>query len=681
MGIKINSGTGNSVGVNRPGKPSSVRVNYRPPHDYKSYAFDGVNDYVSVPQTTLNFAYTDPQSYELWFKMNSLVGVEKTLFSMFNASGIGTKIYISNTNYINFTIRNGTPRILVRAQYAGLKPYISQALITGRWYHLVISKLDADANNVNFYVDGYLVGKIIQTNTLNVNPNNLATVYLGAAPGGSSPSSCEIAGCRVFSKVLTQEEVTTLYNNGQPLISTNISNNVFEVFPQASPIDSANNVSGAISGAIFKSCDVNALVRNGNQNFVGSKLYYNTYGLAGEADANTVIDSPFTDARGCVIRDNATDKHFILWQQRPLLGGNRQGMLFSVDHAGRYATPSYPIGYESPGGYDNHGAPAGTITPAGNILAGHEDMHGTPIYIKRTTGKDITTAVHISTVPGLHAYPIFSTIGSDIFMFTRSGVSAMEDGIVKSSDGGTTWGAVVQVLDLSGIDFHRAYFRGLHHATKLVYLILLREETPGIFSKIYYIESTDGVTFRNIDNSFSKNVTSGAITRAEMDTNFAVLGTIGGTDVHLKAGFITPSGVVGGYTNSEATNYQFFYRDGSSWTTKPLNLPLYIPVQASGNTGRIDAWGAYPYSLDRHVIWRIEERNGFNVMVQYETTDRWDTHDGGTIISDADKNHDQLQCTYNINGATKVLVAAGQLTGNSNFDNNIFLYEFTPVAA
>lgn len=667
-----------SVTINKPGYPPTITINRPAQINYKSYYVDGVNDYLSVPQTTLNFAYTQPQSYELWFKVNSLVGVEKTLFSMFNASGFGTKIYVGNTNYINFTIRQGTPRILVRAEYSGEKPYIDQVLVTNRWYHLIITYDGVNANGVNFYVDGYLVGKTVQTNTLNANPANTATVYLGSNFGGtSSYLNGEIGLFRAFEKQLSLGEVGTLYNSGQPLFSTSISNKVFEVIPDTVLRDSVNHVSGTISGSTLQSSDVNALVRNGNQNFIGSSLYYFTYGLAGEADTATVLDSPFTDQRTCIYYDSITNKTFIAWQQRPYLGGNRQSMLMAVDHTGRYATPSYPVGYESPGGYDNHGAPSTIVTPDGNILVVHEDQHGTPIYCRRTTGKNITTGEYLSSVSGLHAYPALTKIGTDIFMFTRSGVSAMEDGITKSTDGGATWGTVYQVLNLSGLGFHRAYFRAIYHPTKLVYLILLREEVPGLFSKIYYIESTDGVTFRNITNTFSKNVTSAALTRAEMDANFSVIGAIGGTDIHLKSAFITSEGLVG-YTNDSTNNYQFFYWSGSAWITKPLPLPLYTPIGAAGNSGRIDAWAAYSYDLDHHVIWRIEERGGFNVIVQYETFDRWDTWDAGTIVSDADKNHDQIQSTFNINDASKILIAAGQLTGNSTFDNNIFLHEFTP---
>lgn len=673
--IKINSGTGKPATINKPGRPG-VGINR---HDYKSYLFDGVDDYISIPQTTLNFGHTDPQSYEIWFKLNSLVGDEKGLFSMFHSSGRGTKIYVNSDRYINFIMRRGSVRYWIRSQDNGLNQYINQILVQDRWYHLVVTFNGVDATTgMNFYVDGKLISKTVVSNTLNITPLNEPTVYLGGG-NGTVPSNSEIALCRVFSKALSQEEITTLYNNGQPLINTSISNKVFEIIPNTVLKDTANNVNGTVSGAILKSSDVNAIVRNGNQNFSGNKLYYNTYGLAGEADANTVIDSPFTDARTCAYYDSVTNKTFIAWQQRPYLGGNRQSMVMAVDHTGKYATPSYQAGYESPGGIDNHGAPSLIVTPAGDVLVVHEDQHDTPIYCRRTTGKNLSTAQLVFTVPEAQSYPALAKIGTDIFMFSR-GAGANRDVITKSTDGGTTWGPTQLVLRTETVapNLLRPYFKIVYHPTKLIYFINLRDEIPGIYPKMCYIESTDGVTFRNINNSFSKNiVSSGNITRAELDANFSVMGEIGGTDIFLKCAFWTANGIIG-YTNHETNNYQFFYWSGSAWITKPLPLPIYQPTQAGGNSGRIDTWCPYSYNLDHHVIYRIEPRNGYNVIVCYETFDRWDTWDAGTIISDIDKNHDQLCFTYNINDAPKVLVAAGQLTGNSNFDNNIFLYEFTP---
>ena len=669
--IKINSGTGTPAKINAPGKPG-MRVNR---HDYKSYALDGIDDYVSIPQTTLNFGPTDPQSYELWFKLNSLVGVEKTLFSMFGTSG--TKIYVSNSNYINFTIRNSsTNRILLRAQFATDPISLGDAQVVANiWYQLIITYDGTDANGVNFYADSLLLGKTLQTNNLTLNPNNTANVFLGSQNAGGNFSNCEIACARVFSKVLSQQEITTLYNNGQPLISTSISNKVFEVIPGATLKDSVNNVTGTVSGAILKSCDVNGLVRNGNQHFSGDNLYYNTYARAGEGDRDTVSDSPFTDPRHCTSYHWGAAKHRIAWQQRPYLGGNRQSMLMSVDAVQGFATPSYPMGTTMVSGKDNHGAPSEIEAPNGETLEIRENQHGSPLYLTRTINKSISNVEQLNQIAGIHAYPAPARLGNDLIVWSR-GANIWQDTIVRSSDNGNTWSSPMVVVDVSDqVVTQRAYFRRIYHPTKLVLLILKRQEDTGLFEQIFYIESDDGITFRNKTGSFSKNVvTNGAIVNSELQANFNVIS--GSTDIWLKTAMIVDNTLVG-FCNKEDVNsyYQYFYWNVSSWTVKNLPLPLYEQTQAAGNSGRIDSWAMYAYTLNHQIIWRIEPRGGYDVIVKYETFNNWDSWDAGTIIS-ANKKHEQMQQTYNMD-APNLLILANVVEENT-LDNNMFIHKFTP---
>ncbi len=680
-GIKINSGSGTPATINKPGKPSSVRVNPPPPqlsYDYKSYALDGVDDYISIPQTTLNFSLTDPQSYELWIKMNSLVGVEKTLFSMFGTKG--TKIYVDNNQYLSFTIRETSViRILLRAQFSSVPAGLGDPqIVAGIWYHFVITYDGTDANGVNFYADSLLLGKTIQTNNLNVNPTNTANVFLGSQTATGNRSNCEIALCRVFSKVLSQQEITTLYNSGQPLITTSISNKVFEVIPSAIPTDSVNNATGTISGAIFKSADVNSLVRNGNQFFTGDNLYYNTYARAGEGDRDTVSDSPFTDPRHCAAYNWTMGKHNVAWQQRPYLGGNRQSMLMYVDAALGFATPSYPRGVTMAGGKDNHGAPSVIETSNGEALVMRENQHGGPLYLTRTINKSLTNIEQLNVIAGDQAYPAPAKIGSDLVVWSR-GTNVWEDTIVRSSDNGNSWTSQMVTVNVADqVVTQRAYFRRIYHPTKFVLLILKRQEDTGLFEQIFYIESDDGITYRNVTGSFSKNVvTNGAVVNTELQANFNVLS--GSTDAWLKtAAFVPGTNTLVGFCNKDDVNsyYQYFYWNGSAWSFKDLPLPLYEQTQAAGNFGRIDSWAMYAYTLNHQLIWRIEPRGGYDVIVKYETFDNWDSWNAGTIISASNKKHEQMQQTYNMDAPTLLILA--NVVEEGTLDNNMFIHKFTP---
>ncbi len=674
--IKINS-IGTAVTINKTGKP--VVIN--PPIDVSMgmLSFNGTSDYLTIPQTTLNFTNTDPQSYEVWFKLPT-VGDVKRLFSMYDsATTKGTMIFIDANKYIVFYIRNAAQHLQLRTQ-AGSSSYRSQILIPERWYQLIVTYDGTDAAGVVMYVDGFPVTVLTVTNSLASSPENMANVVIGATPDFADYSDQTIGVVRVFSKALSESEVKVLYNVGTPLLETEISDCVFEILPDNPLTDSANDVAGTNNGATLAESDVNLNIRNGNQLLVSSKVDYNTYGLAGD-DRTLITNSPFTDKRTNIIFDSVTNRTYIAWQQRAYLGGNRQSMLMYVDHAGGFATPSYPLGYVSPGTFDTHPAPACIITPDNEILVIHEDMHASPIYCKKTTGKNPAATTHASTITGEHAYPAICKVGSNLFVITRGGTQAggagmMEDYITKSTDNGATWGTSNKILDLdNGTGTDRAYFLQVYHPTKLCYFIKLREDSVGLFTTNFYIESTDGETFSNVGGTFSKDITSAALTRAELEAN-CLVNFDSGEDVMLKECIYLSTGPAG-FINHPTDNYQYFYWSGSVWVFKTLNLAIFTPVQSDGNEGKSDYWACYAYDDNHQILWRIETRSTFDVVVQYETLDAWDSWDAGTIVSGADIDHQQLQGTQN-KDATKIIIAANILT-DENENNNMFIYEYTPT--
>lgn len=642
-----------TVTINKPGQSSTVTINIGTPVEGPAmYSLTGSNE-ITATSSTLDFNYTEPQSYETWFKLDNVGDGVKTLLSMYNEGTTkGTRITVGTDKYIYFYSRNGSEILEVKS-LAAVSNYILQILIKERWYHLIITHAGTGASGIKFYVDGQIIQTTTVNNTLASNPENSSTIHFGTS------TALDISTTRAFSKVLSAAEVTTLYNEGQPLLAHGISNEAFDL-----------NITGP-------SATMNLLIRNGNQNFVGGKLYYNTYGLAG--DSRTLLtNSPFTDQRTCIYYDASNNRSYISWQQRPYLGGNRQGMIMYIDHTIGYASPSYPIGYHSPGGHDGHGQPECIVTPDNQILVISEDQHLSPIYARKTTGKDITNITEVSSYSTVnHSYPAFGRIGGDLYVLTRGGTGSflMRDYITKTTNSGSTWGTPAWLLNLdNGTGTDRAYFNIIYSENKLQYFIKTREDSEGIFKDIYYLESTDGTTFRNVNNTWSKAITSGHITRAELEANCHVISS--STHILLKEAIMRPSGPAG-FTNHITDNYQYVYWNGTGWDTKPLPLPVYEPNGAEGNTGRIDYWGCYAYSDEHQVLWRIETRGGYDVVVQYETFDEWDTWDAGIVVSDVDKKHEQLQITYNKSSA-KIIVAANQLESTSE-DNNIFLYEYTPV--
>lgn len=654
--ITINApGKPATVSVNEPGKPASVGVNRTDPVEgLAMYSLNGSNE-ITASASALNFNYTDPQSYEIWFQLNSVGDAVKTLLSMYDdGTTKGTKITVNTDKYIYFYVRNGAEKLEVKS-LAPVSNYILQILVPQIWYHLVITYDGTGATGVKMYVDGYLIATTTVTNTLASNPENLSTIHFGTS------TMCDISTSRVFSKALSAAEVTTLYNEGQPLETTAISNKVFDLDFDGTAVPATMNL----------------LVRNGNQSLSGNKINYNTYGRSGDTGVD-IYDSPFTDARTALYYDASTNRTYLSWQQRPYLGGNRQGMITYIDHTGRYVTPSYPIGYLSPGGHDSHGQPSCIVTPDNEVLVVSEDQHLTPIYCKKTTGKDITNTTQVSTITGNNSYPGFCKLGTDLYVITRggTGVDLMRDYISKSTNSGATWTRKVLLELNNGTGTDRAYFDVIYHPTKLILGLRLREDALEIYTTIYYIESTDGHTFTNIDGTWSKDIdVEPRINRTDLETNCLVRFSAT-TDVTMK-GWALVDGDPIGFSNEGEAEYVYVWWNGTAWQTKPVALPDFIPGESAGNAGRGDRWFIHPYTRDHQVLFRLELRGGFDVVVKYETEDEWDTWDAGTIISDTDKDHQQLFMTYNTD-ADKLILAANQLTG-VNGNTNIWIYEYVPI--
>jgi hypothetical protein len=159
-----------------------------------------------------------------------------------------------------------------------------------------------------------------------------------------------------------------------------------------------------------------------------------------------------------------------------------------------------------------------------------------------------------------------------------------------------------------------------------------------------------------------------------MDSNYLVRYD-GDVNTHVKAAVLTSSGKVTIFANDPVNNYQFITHDGTNWVSTPVALPEFSGNMQGGNTTKLDYWVLYSYSGTHFVVFRIETRGSFNVVVRYETLDAFITRGAGAVVSDADKNHEQLQGTYNLN-SEKVIIAAYHRGDNSL--NNMFLYEFTP---
>jgi hypothetical protein len=196
----------------------------------QAFTFDGVNDYVALPDNSFNF--TGDFSVSAWIYVSNLSG-EKYIIS--NSNG---DIFNVNTgwcfgvfdNKVSFWVYPGT------STYTGWLTNTTLSLNT--WYHVSVTKKPSQSPLL--YINGVLSSISLYSNTMSNSlnpvystttyPNTKASIGVFRYNNGSSAYAYwngKIDSLNVYQKELTQAEVTELYNsgNGKQLTATPIVTN------------------------------------------------------------------------------------------------------------------------------------------------------------------------------------------------------------------------------------------------------------------------------------------------------------------------------------------------------------------------------------------------------------------------------------------------------------------------
>jgi hypothetical protein len=163
-----------------------------------SIVFDGVNDYVLVPNISIG---TKTFTIDIWFKMNGNQVDNAALFSV-NAVASTSNLQISffNSNQL-FYFYNGGGTVLANAIN------FNTTFNTNTWYNIHITK-DSN-NNIKSYVNG------IQTNSINyvANYNFTQQIRIGINRASDSYFKGNISITRLYvNKSLSATEVLQNYN-------------------------------------------------------------------------------------------------------------------------------------------------------------------------------------------------------------------------------------------------------------------------------------------------------------------------------------------------------------------------------------------------------------------------------------------------------------------------------------
>jgi hypothetical protein len=212
----------------------------------QAFTFDGVNDYVALPDNSLNF--TGDFSVSAWIYVSNLSG-EKYIISNGNGNAFdvntGWSFGIFN-NKISFWVYTGG------LSYTGW--LTNTTLSVNTWHHVSVTKKTSQSPLL--YIDGVLSSNSLWNNTManSLNPVYTASTYLNTKSSigvfrynnGSSAYAYwngKIDSLNVWQKELTQSEITELYNsgNGKQITTSSIVTNGLVLNLDASRLSSYPN--------------------------------------------------------------------------------------------------------------------------------------------------------------------------------------------------------------------------------------------------------------------------------------------------------------------------------------------------------------------------------------------------------------------------------------------------------
>lgn len=170
------------------------------------YILDGTNDYLQVSDSdNLDFG-TNDFSISMLVKLSDYTPSSTKLLLEKHASNLGWKLFLTTSGAINFQIGNGSDFTTYSYTTSAL------GLTDNKWYHLVFT-IDRDGL-LSVYVNGLL------SQSVSISGASSQTISSSGAlsifGNGSSYTGGNINALRFFNLLLSQSNITNLYNNGQP---------------------------------------------------------------------------------------------------------------------------------------------------------------------------------------------------------------------------------------------------------------------------------------------------------------------------------------------------------------------------------------------------------------------------------------------------------------------------------
>ncbi|MGV6830304.1 MAG: LamG domain-containing protein [bacterium] len=295
---------------------------------------------------------------------------------------------------------------------------------------------------------------------------------------------------------------------------------------------------------------------------------------------------------------------------------------------------------------DFHANGISIILPSGKILIATNSEHNVSIEIKKSdSAYDISSFTTVQNLTdGSPAYFNMALIGNRVYAIYRGEGSTTPMTaicITYSDDEGETWVSPYKVMEYENGDA-RVYPRIVYSPDKLRFFVNQSNQPVTEYQGLFYFESEDGVEFKNIDGSVTRNViTEGEADQLEVDTNFTIGNYIG---------------FVNGICYSDGKFYllqknTLWIYDGS-WSNKVLQYKDISNINSSGRSNFLDKGNGV------FEVYLMGEINGLEVLLKLETENSFQDY---TIIQYDDEQDYRVALTpFNYVDQKNTLIAVSK---------------------
>lgn len=435
-------------------------------------------------------------------------------------------------------VNSATTHQIDAGNEAGIAPKAySGTLEVKDWYHIVFTWDGSASSGYSMYING------LEVAVFDYDGNGSATrpdVY------GDYLFRCwnhfRSGPVRFFQKELSAAEATTLWNGGEPLLSTSISalkleydhsGDTWSINKWVIP-DDATSPNNAESVGFTEADRVPVQDYEPNQTrsyiippgrfFVVDEYLGHNY-FNQENSLSREVGPIGSYNQGPVVwYDTSANQTIISVNDRVGLGGNLQGMVMVYDHESNTLFPraknGNSVGGSNNGIVDSHQGQS-VISIGGNVITGQERQHISPIYYNYgTISSGVVQFNGLGGIGSALAYPCFQVAGSTVYLYGRdsAGDGPNDIQLHTSTNNGASWSSATSVCAIEVGD--ALYNYHCYHPSRFAFLCRRRDlNDSGEYTQSFFIQSDDGINFYNADSSYSSVAT---ISEAAFSANFSV---------------------------------------------------------------------------------------------------------------------------------------------------------------